>query len=130
MKKNLKRSLLVGILVCCLSLPYLALAQIQTSNDNNPLNKLNAVGSGVYAPATETSLASMVGTIVQAVLGLLGIVFVVLIILAGFKWMNAGGNEKDVEDAQARIKTAIIGLVITVSAYAIYAFVWSFLIKA
>ena len=37
MKKNLKRALAVSILAFCLSLPYLASAQIQTSNDNNPL---------------------------------------------------------------------------------------------
>jgi len=126
MKKFFKQLVFIFTLIFSLSLPFLVFGQVTV----DPLAKMKNVSKGVYADANSTSLASLAGGIVRSVLSLLGIVFVVLIIIAGFKWMNAGGAEKEVEDAQARMKNAIIGLVITVAAYAIYAFVWNVLIKA
>lgn len=126
MKKIFKQLAFVSALILSLSLPYLAFGQVKT----DPLSRLKTVSTGVYADTNETSLAALAGTIIRSVLALLGIIFVVLIIIAGFKWMNAGGNEKDVEDAQKRMKNAVIGLVITIGAYAIYAFVWNIILKA
>jgi hypothetical protein len=56
-------------------------------------------------------------------MGLLGIVAVVIILLGGFKWMTAGGNEEKVAEAKKLIVSGIIGLVIIMSAYAIATFV-------
>jgi TRAP-type C4-dicarboxylate transport system permease small subunit len=67
----------------------------------------------------------IVATIIQAFLGLLGIIFIVLIVMAGYKWMNAAGNEEKVTEAKDTIRRAIIGLIITVSAYAITYFVFT-----
>ncbi|MFA5131660.1 MAG: pilin [Patescibacteria group bacterium] len=75
----------------------------------------------------QTSLGSLISTIIQAALGLLGAIFVVLMIAAGFQWMTAGGNEAQVKKAQDTIKTAIIGLVIVVAAYAITYFVFKYI---
>lgn len=72
-----------------------------------------------------TRVEDVVATVIKIVLGLLGIVFLILLVLGGYQWMSAGGNEKEVDAAQARIKTAIIGLVIILSAYAITAFVFT-----
>jgi hypothetical protein len=74
---------------------------------------------------TNITLGGVVALVIQAFLGLLGIIFVVLIVIAGNKWMNARGNEEKVEEAQETIRRAIIGLIITVSAYAITYFVFS-----
>jgi flagellar biosynthesis protein FlhB len=74
---------------------------------------------------TSNSIADIVATIIRVVLSLLGIIFLVLLILGGYQWMTAGGNEDQVSKAQDRIKTAIIGLVIVLAAYAITAFVFS-----
>lgn len=82
-------------------------------------------GNAGLAAADETTAPALVATIIKSVLSVLGVIFVVLIIIAGFKWMTAGGNEKDVEEAQKRIKTSIIGLIIILSAYAITAFVFN-----
>ena len=126
MKKKIKQLFFVLTLTLSLTLPYLAFGQIQ--GNNNPMKKLGSVTEGVYADADEYSMAGIIGTIVRTALSLLGIVFVVLIIIAGFKWMNAGGNEKEVEESQARMKNAIIGLVITMAAYGIYQFIDSYII--
>lgn len=78
-----------------------------------------------FGDSNAATVPNTIATIIKTVLGLLGIIFVVLIIVAGFKWMMAGGNEKDVDDAKSRIKNSIIGLLIVLSAYAITAFVFN-----
>lgn len=126
----------VIILVIILALPFFVFAQegnesddpsnsttntTNTTGNSRILDKLKTAGtSGGYADATETSLAANIGVIINTVLSLLGILFIVLIIVGGFQWMTAGGNEEDVKKAQNRIKNAVIGLVIVVSAYAIW----------
>ena len=67
----------------------------------------------------------IMATVIKAFLGLLAIIFIVLIITAGYKWMTAGGNEEKIKEAQQTIKTAIIGLIIIVGAYAITHFVFN-----
>lgn len=69
----------------------------------------------------------LVARVIQIVLGFLGIIFLILIIISGFNWMMAGGNEEQIKTAQGRIKNAIIGLVIVLAAYAITYFIFKYL---
>lgn len=89
---------------------------------------LDAVGgnSGLGNQPLEQTL----GLLISVLLGVLGIIFLVLTIYAGFLWMTAGGDEKQVAKAKNIIITAVIGLVILLSAYAISSFVLSQLISA
>ncbi len=70
-----------------------------------------------------TSLATMIGNVIGAFLGLLGVVLVVLVIYAGFLWMTAQGDPAQITKAKQIITSAVIGLVIIMSAYAITAFI-------
>lgn len=72
-------------------------------------------------------VGDIVGTVIRASLSLLAIIFVVLIILAGFRWMTSQGNEKNIEEAQQTIKTALIGLIIVLAAWSITYFVFKYL---
>ena len=81
------------------------------------LNYATAIGLGTQDVRTTVS------NVIKAFMGLLGIVAVVIILLGGFKWMTAGGNEEKVSEAKKLIISGIIGLVIILSAYAIAQFV-------
>jgi hypothetical protein len=72
-----------------------------------------------------TIFATTAYNVISGFLGLLGIIFVILMIYAGYNWMTAAGDEKKVEKAKDTIQRAIIGLIITVAAYAITYFVFS-----
>jgi hypothetical protein len=48
---------------------------------------------------------------------------VVFVILGGFQWMTAGGNEEKIEKAKKVISAAVIGLIIVLLAWAIVIFV-------
>ena len=90
-----------------------------------PLQALEvvAVGLGKYANVEETSLLTNIATVVAGLLSLLGILFLVLILIGGYQWMTAGGNEETITKARKRIINATIGLAIIALAYALHIFV-------
>ena len=71
----------------------------------------------------KANLQTTVARIINVMLSLLGIVAVVIILLGGFKWMTAGGNDDKVEEAKKLILSGIIGMAIIMSAWAIARFV-------
>lgn len=70
------------------------------------------------------SIPSAVGLILGQALLYLGIIFFLLIVYAGFLWMTASGQEKQVDKAKGILISAVAGLVIVVSAYAITNFIF------
>lgn len=98
-------------------------------NANSPFRTGGAAGNQLNSVANEAGITSgntlpqIIGTIINVVLGFMGIVLLFYVILAGWEWMSAGGDDKGVTTAKTRIKNAVIGLVIIVSAYAISNFV-------
>jgi hypothetical protein len=155
MHKHLKPIYSLLVLTALLILPYLVFAQnadptnfngqgdpnfnssqsdpITTNvNSNSMLGRLNAVaGNGGYSISQANGgLMGVVGVVIQAALGLLGAIFIIIMIMAGYNWMTASGNEQKVEKAQAKIRQAIIGLIITISSWAIWTFILnSFILK-
>ncbi len=101
----------------------LAVSNIQTG-DALGINYGAASGLG-DRPIQET-----VASIINVALGLLGIVAVVIVLIGGFEWMTAGGNEEQTTKAKQRILAGVIGLAIILSAYAISKFVIGGLINA
>jgi len=65
----------------------------------------------------------MVGKIINVAIGFLGIIAVIIILIGGFKWMTAGGNEEKATEALTLIKSGVIGLIIILAAWAIGKFV-------
>jgi len=61
--------------------------------------------------------------IINIILSVLGVLFVVLLVMAGFKYMTAAGNEDKVKDALKQISQAVIGLIIILSAWGISFFI-------
>lgn len=67
-------------------------------------------------------LQNTIGSLIKVALGFLGVVAVVIILLGGFKWMTASGNDEKVDEAKRLIIAGIVGLAIILSAYAIAGF--------
>lgn len=72
------------------------------------------------------SVDSIIARIIFIGLGLVGVAFFALTLLAGFKWMIAQGNEERVGKAKDSLLNSIIGLIITLAAYAISYFFISY----
>jgi cytochrome bd-type quinol oxidase subunit 2 len=74
---------------------------------------------------SNVTIGSVVALVIKTFLGLLGVIFVFLIVLAGYNWMTAAGDEEKINKAKDTIKAAIIGLIIIVAAYSITYFVFA-----
>ena len=131
MKKIIFVLLILTMAASWLALPTPTLAQeagntIHISSYTKLLDVLSFVGrAGGYQ--TEQNIAStpiIVGIVIRAFLNFLGITFIILMIIAGYSWMTAGGNEEQVKKAISTIKQSVIGLIIAISAYTIWIFVF------
>ena len=112
-KNNFKRLAISTLAVSAIAMPFIAFAQ----DVDLGLNYATAIGLGT------TDVRTTISRLINAFMGLLGIVAVCIILLGGFKWMTAAGNEEKVSEAKKLILSGIIGLVIIMSAYAIAQFV-------
>ena len=75
------------------------------------------------------SLPVMIGRIVYYALGFIGVIFLILAILAGLKWMFAGGNEETVSKAKSSLINGALGALVALSSYAISYFIVNVIFK-
>lgn len=66
-------------------------------------------------------LESVFAHLLRAAFLLTGILAFLFLIVGGFKYLTAGGDEKAIGDAQKTITGAVLGLVFVVAAYALLA---------
>jgi len=75
------------------------------------------------------NVGDIMGLIISAFLSLLALIFIILFIIAGFQYFTAQGNETKTKEAANSIKTAVIGLILILTAYAITKLVFTLLGK-
>jgi len=83
----------------------------------------SAASKGGYAPATATTAAELVGSVIGVALSMVGAIFLVLVFYAGYLWMTAHGEEGQVDKAKRILQTSTVGLIIALGAYSITNFV-------
>ena len=124
--KTLARAATTLGLAAALVLPTVAFAQPDSLN-------VNDLGVGAIQSSIKLGSGDVRQTaarIINVALGFLGIIAVVIVLLGGFKYMIAGGNEEKTSEARKLIVSGIIGLAIILSAWAITSFVISRLVTA
>ena len=84
---------------------------------------INAVNNGLNNALAGGDPREMVGRIINVALGFLGVIAVVIILMGGFKWMTAAGNEDKVAEAKKLLGAGIIGLAIVLAAWAVATFI-------
>ena len=114
---------LLSFLTLILLKANLVLAQ---SNDVTGVNDLTNAGVNL----AQSDLKQVIANIINIFLGFLGVLAVVLILYAGYLWMTSRGDEEKIKTAKGIIVSAVIGLVIILSAYAIASFVLNKLYEA
>jgi len=62
---------------------------------------------------------SVIGQVIQGLLGLLAVIFFILMIWGGILWMTSSGNEEKVNKAKRLIIAAIVGVSIVLTSYII-----------
>ncbi|MFA6417380.1 MAG: hypothetical protein WCW61_04285 [Patescibacteria group bacterium] len=125
MKNFLKISLAI-LTFCLLIMPFAVGAASSTAESLT--NRLENVGAqaGFNTDPSVASTPRIVGMIVGAFINFTGLTFIVLMIIAGYGWMTSNGSEEKVKKSVATIKASIIGLIVSLSAWVI----WNFIFKA
>ena len=90
------------------------------------LNKLDSIGRITGFGETKSGdlgLYDKIAMIINILLGFAGIIATILIIIAGTKWIMAGGNEEEVTKAKTTIKNSVIGIGIVLASYIVVNYV-------
>jgi len=123
---------LIGImsLVWAVGLLSVAPATVKAQMSTNDLWGNNTVSSYTTNGFSTTDPRQTLAKIIKIALGFLGSIAVILVILAGFKWMTAAGNEDKIAESKKLMGAAFVGLVIILLAFAITNFVINAVINA
>lgn len=124
MKQTLIKNLICFAMMVLIIAPVFIIAPPAQAEVNLGTDYASNIGLGNRDPRDIAS------SIIKVVLGFLAIVAVVIILLGGFKWMTAAGNEEKVSEARKLIVAGIIGLIIILAAWGIANFVLSSLLNA
>ncbi len=116
------RVLLAAVFVLALvwTLPATVHAQSAPAPDAAAQLSDAATAAGVDG---SVSLMTLIGRIINVIFGFLGVILLGYILYAGYLWMTAQGDPKQVQTAKDTIRNAIIGLVIFASSFAIVSFI-------
>jgi len=119
MKQKVFKNLIAVLVLSVFIMPaFVLVAQAQPDLGINYVNN-----TGLQT--TNADPRQVAVQIVTYLLTFLGIIAVVIILLGGFRWMTAGGNEDNVASAKKTVIAGVIGLIIILSAYVIVNFVIS-----
>jgi multisubunit Na+/H+ antiporter MnhB subunit len=113
-----KIKIAVIALVALVGVATLAPAYVGASSASQIQTGVNSVDSGGNA-----SLQTQIKRIVNTALFLLGSIAVVMIVLGGIRYTISNGESSQIKSAKDTIMYAVIGLVVSILAYAIVNFV-------
>lgn len=92
---------------------------------------------GGYQATIESNLGlgnrdprEIAASVINVIMGFLGIIAVIIILVGGFQWMTAGGDESKIESAKKLMTAGVIGLVIVLAAWGITVFVLNAMLNA
>jgi heme/copper-type cytochrome/quinol oxidase subunit 2 len=129
MKTRLFKQLVVTAMFLIIACPIFTMALPAQADELDPwgdkqdeIQEITGLG--------ENDPREIAAGVINVIMGFLGIVAVVIILIGGFKWMTASGNEDKVQEAKNLIIAGIIGLVIILAAFAIAKFVLEQLLSA
>lgn len=111
------KTILVALFSIVFGLVFVAPIFAQSTTVTFGLTYGNQTGLG------NQDIRTTISKVINVALSMLGIVAVVIVLLGGFKWMTAGGNEEKTGEARKLIFAGIMGLAIVLSAFAIAQFV-------
>jgi hypothetical protein len=126
MRKNLFKIIYMSALVLILTPSFCRAGLLSETGKSAITSQTDPLKTGAGFGDT-VSIGSIITAVIMGFLALLGIIFIILIILAGWKYMNARGDEQKTQEAIDQIRHAVIGLIIIIGAYAITYFVFNVL---
>ena len=121
MKKNIRMTVLA--LVLSVSTLFFAGTPVQAESCGSAKQCIDQGLSASGTSSTPNSLSSVLTTVTNILLFLMGAVSVIMIIIGGFRYVTSQGDQTQMQSAKNTILYAVIGVVVSIAAYAIVSFV-------
>ena len=115
---KLNKNLAAYATALALTLPFIASATLVTNPAGGQLSD-TFLGTN----ATGTGISGIITTIITIALTLAGLIAILFLIIGGFRYVTAGGNEEQAESAKKTILNSIIGIIVIILAFVILAVV-------
>jgi hypothetical protein len=125
-QEKLKNLINIGFVII-LSLAYFQVSLAAGSYDFQKQSGLDDTGNaaGFEIGANTTPVNTIISSALYTVLSLVGIIFFAYLIYGAYTWMTSRGNEEKIKEATNTLVNAIIGLIVTLSAYVLTYFIIS-----
>jgi len=120
--KKISKHLISLAILALLVVPVFAL-NAQTNDNLFGTQEVTTGLAGSLADSSTSDPRAIIGRIINIALGFLGVIAVGIILIGGFKWMTAAGNEDKTTEAKQLLGAGVIGLVIILSAWALATFI-------
>ena len=130
--RNLSLVLLVSIFLgigglLCSTVPVKAMdTALDANNAPGPYIGLEV---GAYTGLGTRDLRFSTILFLRVAMGFLGIAATIIVLIAGYPWMTAGGNDEKIGQAKKWLTAGVIGMAIIFSAYSISSFVVGQMVK-
>lgn len=121
MGKKVLQYATIGIVVIMFSASLLQFIFGTVGAKKDILENVNSTAQDVGLQNTDVT--NLTTNLMLIALGLLGIVAVAMMIISGYLWITAGGNDERVRKARAIMFSAVIGLVVVLLSWAIIQYV-------
>ncbi|MBU4432211.1 pilin [Patescibacteria group bacterium] len=92
---------------------------VNNFEESSSLKKTGDETGHTRMKVTGSNLEYTIPYIINSALSLVGVIFLILMLYSGFLWMTAKDDNKAIDKAKENIKSALIGLIIVLGAYAI-----------
>ena len=124
MNKKLIRQIVIFALLLLVNFSIYHFSQAGPLLENVKTGGLKIIGEqGFNTTTVPVDIRITIAAILNRLLGFLGIILVGLIMYAGFLWMKAGGDPKEIDKAKAYLRNGVIGLIIILSAMLLTEFI-------
>ena len=110
------------------SKPGEAFAQIVAPDSPAPIPGFRIPSLFAFGPAGQLTATGVILSLISIALWIVGFVAVLFLIVGGFRYITARGNEEQAEDAKRTLTNAIIGIVVVILSFVIIRVIASALI--
>jgi len=122
MKVTKKKIIFAFLTICFLTIllsPQIILAADCTSADC-ALKGLDVTATNAGFGAKEKrDIPTIIGEAINYIFGVVGVIFLTIILVGGYLWMTAGGNEEKVAKAKGFVINGVNGMIVIFLAYAL-----------
>ncbi len=121
----MKKNIIMAVLTLILSATMLVFVGVPVQAESCGSAK-QCITDGLTASGTSTtpnSFSSVLTTVTNILLFLMGAISVIMIIVGGIRYATSQGDQTQMQSAKNTILYAVIGVVVSIAAYAIVSFV-------